>query len=153
MSLYGAEPITGLWKNFHEDDGRPGSIILVYENNGKVFARILITIDKRGQFYDTIWNPVKRVKNVKGEPYFSGLDLVWDMEDIGEKWSRGKILNPETARIYSCDMWIDDGKLIVRGKIGLFGRNQVWLPVSPENDLPQGFVMPEIKNPLVPQVK
>ena len=151
--IYGAEPITGLWKSVDDETGLPKSISIIYEKNGKVFGRILATFDEYGQMHDSIMNPVEKAVNIEGEPYYSGLDFIWDMEDRGRRWRRGKIMDPEPAKIYSCDMWIDDGKLIVRGKIGPFGRNQTWLRASVRNDLPPGFVLPQNLNPRIPEAK
>lgn len=151
--LYGAEPITGLWKSVDDVTGLPKSITLVYEKEGKVFGRILATFDDKGVMLDSIINPVEKAINVVGEPFYSGMDFIWDMEEKSRKWSRGKIMDPEPAKVYSCDMWIEDGNLIVRGKIGPFGRNQVWVPASPARDLPPGFPMPRHLNPTIPAAK
>ena len=151
--LFGAEPITGLWKSVDDDTGLPKSISLVYEINGKVFGRIMATYDETGKMLDSIMDPKERAVNIAGDPYYSGLDFIWDMEERNRKWRRGNIMDPEPAKVYSCDMWIDDGNLVVRGKIGPFGRNQVWLPASVENDLPVGFVMPQSLSPMIPEAK
>jgi uncharacterized protein (DUF2147 family) len=151
--IFGAEPITGLWKSVDDETGLPKSISLVYEKNGKVFGRILATYDDTGKMLDSIMDPKERAVNIAGDPYYSGLDFIWNMEERSRKWRRGNIMDPEPAKIYSCDMWIDDGKLIVRGKIGPFGRNQTWLPASVTDDLPEGFVVPRNLNPTIPEAK
>ncbi|MBN2659267.1 MAG: DUF2147 domain-containing protein [Spirochaetales bacterium] len=152
-ALFGAEPITGLWKSVDDTTGLPKSISLIYEHGGVVYGRILATFDEQGQMLDSIMNPVEKAVNVAGEPYYSGLDFIWDMEDRGRKWSRGKIMDPEPAKVYSCDMWIEKGNLIVRGKIGPFGRNQEWLPATVDRDLPAGFVLPRTLVPSIPEPK
>lgn len=38
-----------------------------------------------------------------------------------------QIIDNEKARIYFCEAWVEDGNLILRGKIGPFGRNQTWI--------------------------
>jgi len=151
--LFAADPITGLWKSVDDSTGLPKSISLIYERGGLVYGRILATFDDQGQLLDSIMNPLEKAVNIAGEPYYSGLDFIWEMEDRGRKWGRGKIMDPEPAKIYACDMWIKDGHLIVRGKIGPFGRNQEWLPASLERDLPSGFIVPRSLIPSIPEPK
>lgn len=153
LIAYSAEPITGLWKSVDDETGLPKSITLIYEHRGKVFGRVLATFDEFGVMQDSIMNPQKVAENIAGDPYYSGLDIIWDMEERRSKWSRGKIMDPQPAKVYSCDMWIEDGNLIVRGKIGPFGRNQTWMPASVERDLPAGFRVPRNLMPRIPRAK
>ena len=56
-------------------------------------------------------------------------DFVQDMHD-NHKWVGGTIYDPENGKTYSSHMTlIDDGKLEVRGYVGLpmFGRSQDWV--------------------------
>ncbi len=151
--LFGAERITGLWRSIDDQTGLSKSITIIYEYEGKIYGRILATYDDYGVMLDSIMNPSKKAENVKGAPYFSGLDFIWAMEDRGRKWSRGKIMDPEPGKIYSCDIWKKDANLIVRGKVGPFGRNQTWVPVVKSQDLPEGFVVPENLVPVIPEPK
>jgi len=152
-ALFGADPVTGLWKSVDDETGLPKSITIIYESGGKIFGRVLATFDDKGQMLDSIMNPVEKAVNIEGEPYYSGLDIIWDMEDRGRRWSRGKIMDPEPAKVYACDLWIKDGNLVVRGKVGPFGRNQTWLPASKLRDLPSGFVVPARLSPTIPEAK
>ena len=151
--LSSAEPVIGLWKSIDDDTGLPKSVTLIYESNGKIYGRIMAIFDDEGQPLDSIMNPEKTAENIENEPYYSGLDIIWEMEEKNRKWSRGKIIDPKPAMIYSCDMWIDDGNLIVRGKIGPFGRNQIWIPASIFHDLPDDFVVPSNLIPIIPEAK
>lgn len=153
IALYGAEPVTGLWKSIDDNTGLPKSITLIYEWNGKIYGRILATFDDSGNFQDSIMNPVKRAENVVGDPYYSGLDIIWNLVEVRNKWSRGKIMDPKPGKVYSCDLWIKDGNLVVRGKIGPFGRNQTWVPADVGKDLPSGFVVPKNPVPTIPEPK
>lgn len=151
--VFAAEPVTGLWKSVDDNTGLPKSITLIYKYQGLVYGRIMATFDEQGRMLDSIMNPVEKAVNVAGEPYYSGLDFIWEMEDRGRRWSRGKIMDPEPAKIYSCDMWIEEGSLVVRGRIAFFGRNQTWIPASVESDLPAGFVLPHNIRPSIPSAK
>ncbi len=72
-----------------------------------------------------------------------GLRIIWDMEwDADDnEYSDGKILDPQSGSEYSSVIWADKKdatKLNVRGKIGPFGRTQVW-NVLGAADLPKGI--------------
>ncbi len=151
--LFCSENISGLWKSVDDETGLIKSITIIYEYEEKIYGRILATYDDEGFLLDTIMNPTEKAENIEGDPYFSGLDFIWAMEDRGRKWSRGKIMDPQPAKTYSCDMWIENSNLIVRGKVGPFGKNQTWLPLVVNSDLPEGLIIPENIIPLIPVAK
>ena len=67
-----------------------------------------------------------------------GLDVIWGMEWDGKEYSKGRIMDPKSGKIYRSVMWQEYAKpdnLFVRGKIGPFGRTQTWNVVSVK-DLP-----------------
>ena len=57
-------------------------------------------------------------------------DFVFDGDD-GE-WTDGTIYDPKNGKTYSCTMTLEDGRLNVRGYIGisLIGRTAVWTRVK-----------------------
>lgn len=155
-SLFANNEIFGFWKSFDENTGDPTSICVIYEYEGKAYGRVLLSYDEDnpGVVLDSIAAPFKTVDGVVGDPFVSGLDFIWAMEDKGNRWKVGKILDPPNAKIYDCELWVRDGLLFVRGKIGPFGRNQQWQPVA-FDDLPVELqvdtsslvpVIPELKN-------
>lgn len=150
---FSAETITGLWKSVSDETNHVNSITLIYEYQGKIFGRLLVTYDESGNLLDSIANPQEVAENVKGDPFYAGLDFIWNMQDKGKKWSKGKIMDPEPAKVYSCDMWLDGENLVVRGKIGPFGRNQTWLPLKDLSELPSDVNVPENLTPQIPQAK
>lgn len=154
LSLSAAQDITGFWKSVSDETGLPQSITAIYEYNGKLYGRIIVTFDDLGVPEDTMDAPTVRADLIEGDPFYAGLDFIWDIEDRGRKWGRGKIMDPPVAKTYSCEMWLEDENLIVRGKIGPFGRNQTWLRAQPE-DLPAGFRFPNTRGfrPRIPEAK
>ena len=154
FSLSAAQDITGFWKSISDETGLPQSITAIYEYNGKIYGRIIVTYDDFGVAEDTIDAPTVRAELIEGDPFYAGLDFIWDMQDRGRKWGRGKIMDPPVAKVYTCEMWMEDGNLIVRGKIGPFGRNQTWYRAMPE-DLPAGFRFPNTRGyrPRIPEAK
>ena len=57
-------------------------------------------------------------------------DFVFDADDT--EWTDGTIYDPKNGKTYSCTMTLEDGRLNVRGYIGisLIGRTAVWTRVK-----------------------
>jgi len=151
-----ADDVTGLWQSIDDETGEPSSISMLYMYRGELYGRILITYDEEnpGVVRGTYMNPVERAELLVGNPPYAGLDFIWGLSDRGNKWGRGKILDPRKGKIYSSQVWLENGDLILRGKIGPIGRNQTWVRAR-ERDLPSGFVIPDPNSfvPQIPQVK
>lgn len=151
-ALMAADSIEGFWKTVNED-GVAQCIIAVYEYGGKCYGRIIATYGEDGKIDDSIYTPSKRAPGVVGDPFYSGLDIIWDL--LESKWAhKGFILDPEHGKVYKAELWTDAGNLIVRGKLLMFGRNQTWYPVTKE-DIPVGFKLPDPKTfvPSIPETK
>jgi uncharacterized protein (DUF2147 family) len=56
-----------------------------------------------------------------------GLEIIRGMKADGDTWAEGTILDPETGNVYDCKMWLENGKLMVRGYVAFFFRTQVWV--------------------------
>ena len=76
-----AEDITGLWTTIDDDTNEPKSVVQIYEHNGKVFGRVVKLFK----------NVDKTAIGIKGNPKIMGLDIIWDLQDKGEKFKGGKI--------------------------------------------------------------
>jgi hypothetical protein len=61
-----------------------------------------------------------------------GLTILWGLQKSGDKWSGGKIRDPDNGKIYKCSIALEGNKLKVRGFIGfsLLGRTQYGLPAD-----------------------
>ena len=121
-----ASPV-GRWKTVDDLTGKAKSVVLIWEQNGKLFGQVqkLVNPDPR--------NPNPRcdgcVGDQKGKPVI-GLQIMQNLRKDGDAWSGGTILDPSTGKIYKCLVSVLDGgaKLKVRGFIGfsLLGRTQYW---------------------------
>lgn len=153
-SFLSAEEVVGFWKTISDKTGKPESIVAIYEYQGNYYGRLVATYDQDGQIQDTIDQPKNRAPGVEGNPFYSGLDIMWGLRHEGSKYLGGKIMDPEKGRIYDSEMWPKNGLLIVRGKIWVFGANQEWLPAS-DQDFPAGFQKPDLTQfiPVIPKVK
>lgn len=149
-TLCAAEDVTGYWKRVNDKSGHTLSIAAVYKYQEKIYSRILVSYNEAGAVEDSIVAPKKRVESILGAPFLAGLDFVWGLIDTGKKWDNGKIIDPETAKIYSCEIWLNEEELIIRGKVGIFGKNTTWKRASKE-ELP--FPLPDLRNfrPRIPK--
>jgi uncharacterized protein (DUF2147 family) len=61
-----------------------------------------------------------------------GLNLLKDFVFDEDEWEDGTIYDPENGKTYSCTIKYRDGKLDLRGYIGisLIGRTQTWFKVA-----------------------
>ncbi|MDR1693616.1 MAG: DUF2147 domain-containing protein [Lactobacillaceae bacterium] len=131
-----AEPIAGTWKTIDDETGEAKSLVQIYENNGNVYGRVVRLFK----------NETATAKGVKGSPKIVGLDILWNLKDTGDKFTGGKILDPKKGKVYNSEAWLENkNTLIVRGKIGPFGRNQKWIrEESAKNDIELIPLIPEL---------
>lgn len=122
-----ATPV-GKWKTIDDATGKPKSIVAIWEQDGKLYGKVDKLLDPKPD--DP--NPVckKCDGELKNKPIL-GLRMLWDMKKDGDKWTGGKILDPDNGKSYRCILTPIEGgkKLLVRGFIGmaLLGRTQTWL--------------------------
>lgn len=151
--------VTGLWKTIDDETGVAKAVIAIYEYRGKIYGRVICSFDDEGKTIDDdMYQQRERSPFLVGEPAFNGLDIIWDLQKKGDKWAKGKIMDPgdkETKpRTYDSEIWREGDTLIVRGKILFIGRNQTWHLFNPA-DFPAGFVIPDYEDfvPKIPEVK
>ncbi len=144
--LTAADLVEGFWKTIDDETGRQRSIIALYQYQNKLYGRLIITFDEKEAIKNTIYAPKERAVALPDKPYFAGLDIVWELikDSKKQRWHKGKILDPKKGKVYSSEIHWNEEKqhLVVRGKIGPFGRNQYWLRVQ-EDELPEGFAIPD----------
>lgn len=148
------QDVVGYWNTINEKTGKAESIVAIYEYQGKYYGRIIATFDDSGKIQETIYDPKERAPGIVGEPYYSGMDIIWDMQPSGKEYKHGHIVDPEHGKVYDAQMWIQNGNLMVRGEILFFGRNQEWLATQ-ESQFPPNFKKPDFKTftPKIPEVK
>ncbi len=124
-----AQDIVGYWKTIDDKTHKPKSVVKIYKaKNGKYYGKIVKLFRDPGE------DPNPKCDKCKGDKHnkpILGMVILTNLEKVGKnEWDNGKILDPESGNVYDVKMWIEDGKLHVRGYIGwsLIGRSQVWLP-------------------------
>ncbi|MBS0648090.1 MAG: DUF2147 domain-containing protein [Verrucomicrobia bacterium] len=147
-----AQDITGFWKSINEKTGKPQCMVAIYEHDNTYYGRIVSTYDNEGKLEETLDEPDARAPGIIGNPYYCGMDLIWGLDKRGSKF-KGRIVDPKKGNIYRAELWVEDGNLIVRGKLLCFGRNQTWVPASQE-DFSESFKKPDVSKfiPVIPEV-
>lgn len=122
-NLYAQNSIIGTWITQKKD-----AKIQIYESNGKYFGKIVWIkhpLDENKQPQKDIKNPDEKLRNQE----LVGLNILTNFIFEGDNsWTDGKIYDPNNGKTYSCNMKLKDGKLEIRGYVGipLFGRTEIW---------------------------
>ena len=129
-SFLKAQDIVGKWKTIDDETNEPKAVVEIWKDpsNGKYYGKIIKLFRKPGEDPNPLCENCPGDK--KNKPVI-GMVIITDMEKVGNnEWDNGEILDPDSGYTYDCKMWIEDGKLQVRGYLGwsLFGRSQTWLP-------------------------
>ena len=122
-----SQSAVGTWKTIDDEDGTVKSHVSIYEENGKLFGKVIKLI-----------NPEKTIcsecKGDKKDKPIEGMQIIWDLKkEESNLWKGGKILDPKNGKEYKCKIELVDSKTLnVRGFIGfsLFGRTQTWYRVE-----------------------
>ena len=123
--LLAQSSIFGKWKTIDDESGEAKSVVEIYEEDDKAFGKVTKIFRKDKQ--DAICDECDEDDPRKDQKIL-GMVILKNMEKEGDEWTNGKILDPNSGSVYKCTMWVEDGKLHVRGYIGfsLIGRTQVW---------------------------
>jgi uncharacterized protein (DUF2147 family) len=115
----------GMWKTVDDKTGKVKSEVQLYEQGGKLFGKITALtdpIDKQGK--PRICSDCKGAD--KDKPIV-GLVIVKDLSPSKDRYKGGTILDPEDGKVYKAELWMEDGKLKVRGYLGVFYKTQTWV--------------------------
>jgi uncharacterized protein (DUF2147 family) len=120
-----ADTMVGQWKTVDEKSGAVQSVVELYDQDGKVFGKVVSLTEPT----DEHGKPKVCTKCTgadKDQPIV-GLVIVKDLARGGDSWKGGTILDPDDGKLYKVELWVEDGKLKVRGYVGPFHRTQTWL--------------------------
>jgi uncharacterized protein (DUF2147 family) len=115
----------GTWATVDDKSGKVRSTVEIHEQGGKVFGKIVgLTEPDDAQGRPRTCHACQGAD--KDQPIV-GLVIIRDLAPSGDRYKGGTILDPEDGKVYKAELWVDDGKLKVRGYVGFFYRTQTWV--------------------------
>ncbi len=123
-----ADSLVGKWNTVDDKSGKAKSEVQLYEEGGKLFGKIVGLTEPN----DDKGKPKTCTKCTgadKDKPIV-GLVIVKDLSLSGDRYKGGTILDPEDGKIYKAEVWVEGGKLKVRGYLGPIYKTQTWLKGS-----------------------
>jgi len=119
-----AESPVGRWNTIDEKTGQARSQVEVYEQGGKYFGKI-VSIPEPD---DSQGNPktCSKCTGADKDKPIVGLVILRNLVQQGDHYKDGTVLDPDDGKIYKTEIWVEDGKLKVRGYMGMFYRTQTW---------------------------
>ena len=124
LPVLAAEPPVGRWKTIDDKTGKAVSEVELYDQHGKLFGKIVGLTEPT----DTAGKPKTCTKCTgadKDKPIV-GLVIIRDLAPADGRYKGGTILDPEDGKVYKAEVWVEDGKLKVRGYIGFLYKTQTW---------------------------
>ena len=124
-----AQSIEGIWKTIDDKTGEVKSIVELYQQDGKLYGKILEVFKQPDKPLKTV---CKECKDDRKGQTLVGLEIITALQKDKGKWvNDDAILDPENGKIYDCKVWLDeDDRLAVRGYIGFLYRTQYWQRVK-----------------------
>ncbi|HQV74058.1 MAG TPA: DUF2147 domain-containing protein [Flavobacteriales bacterium] len=117
-----AQDIAGRWTTINDHTGIKTSLIEIKVINGIATGHVLEIMDKAKQK-----NRCNKCTDDRKDQPIMGMEIIRNMRKKGAEWSGGTIMDPATGDVYDCKLWVEDGKLKVRGYVAFFYRTQVWV--------------------------
>ena len=123
------QSVTGKWKSIDDETKKAKSIVEIYEQNGKLYGKILELYREPDEDPDPICDECDEDDDRYNQKVV-GMEIIRAMEKDDDEWDDGTILDPENGKVYDCKLWVDEDDpniLNVRGYIAFFFRTQTWL--------------------------
>lgn len=118
--------IIGKWKSVDDNTGDPRSIVEIIEREGKIYGKIIKLFPKAEEDPDPVCDKCSP-EDLRFNKKIIGMEIIKEMSLDDDEYSGGTILDPEVGKVYRCKVWLEAGKLKVRGYLGPFYRTQTWL--------------------------
>lgn len=125
LASAGVNDMLGEWRTVDDKSGEVRSVVKIYKGtDGLYYGKIIKLMD---QPQDAICEPCEGADHNKP---VVGLVIVRGMKEVDGELRDGRVLDPESGKIYYCKISLKDGKLQLRGSLdkkGFLGRNQTWI--------------------------
>ena len=123
---YAQDQILGQWLTQDKD-----GIIEIYFKNDKYYGKIVTLMPETKADGSPIIDEHNPNKALRKQPVL-GIDIIvgfdWDSND--QKLVNGKVYDPNNGKSYKGKIWLEDGKLKMRGYVSVFYRTETWTRVK-----------------------
>ncbi len=117
-----AQDIAGRWVTIDDNTGKQRSVVEVTVKDGIATGRIVEIFDKtKADKTCEACTDDRKGKKVLG------MDIIRGMVQDDDEWENGTIMDSDNGKVYDCKLWVENGKLQVRGYIAFFFRTQTWI--------------------------
>ena len=123
-----ADAPVGMWKTVDDKSGKVVSHVQLYEQDGKLFGKITGLTEPTDQQGKA--KTCTKCEGADKDKPIVGLVILQGLSPSGDRFKGGTILDPADGKVYKAEVWTEDGKLKVRGYLGLFYKTQTWLKGS-----------------------
>ena len=117
-------PFLGEWVTIDDASGEKKSVVNIYQaDNGMYYGQIVTLFEDPNAL-------CTECKDADHNQPIVGLTIVRDMQLVDGELRGGKVLDPENGKFYYAKIYLENGKLILRGSLdkrGLLGRSQTWI--------------------------
>ena len=127
--LLGQSTITGKWKTIDDETGEAKSVVRIYEKEGKYYGKIVKLFRAPNEDPDPICTECPQ-DDPRYKEKVIGMEILKDLHKDEEEFVGGTVLKPDEGKIYKCKIWLENGKLKVRGYWGFLYRTQDWIRVE-----------------------
>ena len=103
-TIFYSQSVVGKWKTIDDETGKPKSIIEIYEKSGKIYGKVLEILEAEHR--------KKVCSNCSGDDKnkpILGMVIIKGLSKKGNKYSKGKILDPKNGKLYKATI-TPDGK-------------------------------------------
>ncbi len=131
LSLVHSNPIEGKWKTVDDHSGKTRSVVEIYKKGDRCYGKILEIFTDPDEDPDPVCDECS-TDDPRHMQKMIGMEIIKNLryDKSDDKYDDGNILDPENGRVYNCKLWIENGKLKVRGYIFFLYRTQVWYPYA-----------------------
>ncbi len=121
--MLAAQTLTGTWRTVDDNTNEASSHVQIYESGGKFFGKVVKLLQ------DPDNEICEKCPGDRKNQLVLGMVILENMEMKEGYLQKGKILDPENGKTYTCKMWLKAGEpnvLVVRGYLFGFYRTQYW---------------------------
>ncbi len=119
-----AQEFEGKWL-VQKKDG----VVKIFKKGNKYFGKVVKAIPSKGKNGKLLLDEKNPDPTKRNQP-IQGLTFLTDFKLKGKELVGGKLYDSRTGKSYKGKIWIENGKLMVRGYLGIFYETRVWTRVK-----------------------